>query len=137
MSIASVKAQLVPLINSVDMQQQMESTTVRDKIKIKLIPARTAEERKQNIIANIVVIEDEDNGDASLVPYIDETVTASSVTQLQNTHGKHEKPRLRYYAVGPSTYRIKCPLCRQHGDAAVVRAAGFKDATCCLSMLSW
>ena len=119
------------------MQQQMESTTVRDKIKIKLIPARTAEERKQNIIANIVVIEDEDNGDASLVPYIDETVTASSVTQLQKTHGKHEKPRLRYYAVGPSTYRIKCPLCRQHGDAAVVRAAGFKDATCCLSMLSW
>ncbi|KNC20942.1 hypothetical protein FF38_13023 [Lucilia cuprina] len=116
--------------------EQVESS-VRDKIKIKLIPAQTAEERKRNIIANVVVVEDVANGDESgLMPYIDEVVTATNVNQLQNTQGKNEKPRLRYYAVGPSTYRIKCPLCRQRADAAVVRAAGYKDATCCLSMLS-
>ncbi|KAM7343176.1 uncharacterized protein ACRADG_010315 [Cochliomyia hominivorax] len=120
------------------MELQMESSPVRDKIKLKLIPAQTADERKRNIVANVVVVEDGANGDGSgLVPYIDEIVTATNATQLQTgQQGKHEKARLRYYSVGPSTYRIKCPLCRQRADAAVMRAAGLKDATCCLSMLS-
>lgn len=132
------RSQLVPFNYFVSMEHQMEESSVRetDKIKLKLIPAQTSEERKRNIIANVVVVEDESNG-SGLVPYIDETITATNASQLHGGQGKHDKPRLRYYAVGPSTYRIKCPLCRQQGDAAVMRTAGLKDITCCLSMLSW
>lgn len=106
-------------------------------LQIKLLPARTAEERARNIIANVVV----EGQQASLVPYIDdhdvgqplEKITLN--TQLQAA--APAAPRLRYYKPGPSTYKLLCPLCRERSDAAVMRAAGCKDISCCLSLLSW
>ncbi|EDW02655.1 uncharacterized protein LOC6560704 [Drosophila grimshawi] len=111
----------------------METQTLQ----IKLLPAQTAEERARNIIANVVV----EGHQASLVPYMDEHEhepeheKITLLTQLDATPAPAE-PRLRYYSAGPSTYKLLCPLCRERSDAAVMRAAGCKDVSCCLSLLS-
>lgn len=48
------------------------------------------------------------------------------------------KPYLRYYAVGPSTYQILCPLCQQRSATQTVELIGiFGPFTCLLSSLSW
>lgn len=105
-------------------------------VKVKLIPAHTLEERKRHIVANVVL-----EGRTSVVPYMDDAISVSNVTQAQLLGAaavpKSSHKRLRFYSVGPRTYHTKCPLCQECGDAAVMRAAGLKDATCCLSMLSW
>ncbi|XP_036332308.1 uncharacterized protein LOC118743651 [Rhagoletis pomonella] len=104
-------------------------------VKVKLLPALKPEERKRHIVANIVL-----EGQTSTVPYIDDANSVINVTQLQaldaTPPGKDARKRIRFYSVGPRTYHTKCPLCLQYGDAAVMRAAGLKDATCCLSTLS-
>ncbi|EDV37697.1 uncharacterized protein Dana_GF13579 [Drosophila ananassae] len=108
------------------MEQQVE------RLRVRLVPANTAEDRSRNIIAN-VVLED------GPVPFIDDHV-AEKVTLLpQEASGPTatvQHPRIRYYSVGPSTYKLLCPLCRERSEAAVMRAASCKDATCCLSLLS-
>lgn len=105
-------------------------------VKVKLLPALKPEERKRHIVANIVL-----EGQTTIVPYIDDANNVINLTKLQALDaapsGKHARKRLRFYSVGPRTYHTKCPLCLQYGDAAVMRAAGLKDATCCLSTLSW
>ncbi|EDW61416.1 uncharacterized protein [Drosophila virilis] len=110
----------------------METQTLQ----IRLLPAQTAEERARNIIANVVV----EGHQAALVPYIDEHVgqPAEKRTLLNQLEAAPApaQPRLRYYKPGPSTYKLLCPLCRERSDAAVMRAAGCKDASCCLSLLS-
>ncbi|XP_068146455.1 uncharacterized protein [Drosophila tropicalis] len=119
------------------MEQQTQT------LQIRLLPAKTAEERSRNIIANVVV----EGHHANLVPYIDEQVLASNgggdcekvtlLTQLEGaTKSEPAHPRLRYYAVGPSTYKLQCPLCRERSEAGVMRAANCKDINCCLSLLS-
>lgn len=109
------------------MEQQVE------RLRVRLVPANTAEDRSRNIIAN-VVLED------GPVPFIDEH-EAEKVTLLPleatGPIATAQHPRIRYYAVGPSTYKLLCPLCRERSEAAVMRAASCKDATCCLSLLSW
>ncbi|XP_017094029.2 uncharacterized protein [Drosophila bipectinata] len=108
------------------MEQQVE------RLRVRLVPANTPEDRSRNIIAN-VVLED------GPVPFIDEQA-AEKVTLLpQEAAGPTatvQHPRIRYYAVGPSTYKLLCPLCRERSEAAVMRAASWKDATCCLSLVS-
>ncbi|KAH8396589.1 hypothetical protein KR215_000902, partial [Drosophila sulfurigaster] len=107
----------------------METQTLQ----IKLLPAQTAEERARNIIANIVV----EDHHATLVPFIDEHEPHEKVTLLTQVEAAPKSPpRLRYYTPGPSTYKLLCPLCRERSEAAVMRAAGCKDASCCLSLLS-
>ncbi|XP_005188388.1 uncharacterized protein LOC101901376 [Musca domestica] len=126
----------------------MDTTTIDVKqspIKLRLVPAKGGDSSNGNVVANLVVVNDseDDNGvegatDIDL-PYIDEAVvSAVSVKQLQSQRaaGKEEKPRVRYYAVGPSSFKIKCPLCNQNANACVMRGATCKDATCCLSLLS-
>ncbi|XP_053963915.1 uncharacterized protein LOC128866899 [Anastrepha ludens] len=47
------------------------------------------------------------------------------------------KPQLRYFAVGPSTYQIRCPLCKQRADTETVQMAGIMGhLSCLLSTLS-
>lgn len=128
-------------------QQQQHSAeslaTQENIIKLKLVPAQSPDINNGNVIASLVVVNEQDvNGNSgegeTLLPYIDEaSVTALKVNQLQKTTDNKESPRLRYYAVGQSTYNIKCPLCEQQGNACVMRGCGLKDATCCLSLLSW
>lgn len=127
----------------------MDTTTIDVKqspIKLRLVPAKGGDSSNGNVVANLVVVNDLEDGsgvegatDIDL-PYIDEAVvSAVSVKQLQSQRaaGKEEKPRVRYYAVGPSSFKIKCPLCNQNANACVMRGATCKDATCCLSLLSW
>ncbi|XP_037952771.1 uncharacterized protein LOC119683210 [Teleopsis dalmanni] len=132
-------AQLTELLNEIVLLRDssirgcvstMAAVTETSIIHIKLVPAETVEEQKQNIIANVVI-----DGHGSTLPYIDDAIITTKVSKLGETKSE-EQPRLRYYAVGPSTYRIRCPLCRQDGNAAVLRKGGFKDISCCLSMLS-
>lgn len=113
-------------------------------IKLRLVPAQSSDVTNGQVIANLVVVSegDEANGGTpdDVLPYIDEAVTSVNVKQLQSGRRestKEQKPRVRFYAVGPSTYRVKCPLCHQQANACVMRGAGCKDATCCLSLLSW
>ncbi|XP_030080925.1 uncharacterized protein LOC111600656 isoform X2 [Drosophila hydei] len=108
-------------------------------LQIKLLPARTADERARNIIANVIV----EGQQASLVPYIDDhdvgqplEKTTLSSQLLAATPAAAQPARLRYFKPGPSTYKLLCPLCRERSDAAVMRAAGCKDISCCLSLLS-
>jgi len=112
----------------------METQTLQ----IKLVPAQTAEERARNIIANVIV----EGNHASLVPYIDEhdhdqVEKVTLLSKLDAAAPSSSAPRLKYYTPGPSTYKLLCPLCHERSDAAVMRAAGCKDASCCLSLLSW
>ncbi|XP_039480223.1 uncharacterized protein LOC120444540 isoform X2 [Drosophila santomea] len=109
------------------MEQQVE------RLRVRLVPAGTAEERARNIIANVVV-------EDGLVPYIDDHV-AEKVTLIPQqsaapVSASQREPTIRYYAVGPSTYKLLCPLCRERSQAAVMRAASCKDASLCLSLLS-
>ncbi|KAH8411004.1 hypothetical protein KR222_006069, partial [Zaprionus bogoriensis] len=111
----------------------MEAQTLQ----IKLLPPQSDEERACNIIANIVV----EGQHASLVPYIDEHETPAEKKKLLSqleapATATATAPRLRYYTPGPSTYKLLCPLCRERSEAAVMRAAGCKDLSCCLSLLS-
>jgi len=110
------------------MEQQVE------RLRVRLVPAGTAEERARNIIAN-VVLED------GLVPFIDdhasEKVTLIPQQSAAPLSAAQQEPSIRYYAVGPSTYKLLCPLCRERSEAAVMRAASCKDASFCLSLLSW
>ncbi|XP_067634291.1 uncharacterized protein [Eurosta solidaginis] len=47
------------------------------------------------------------------------------------------KPHLRYFAVGPSTYQIRCPLCKQRADTETVQISGILgQLSCLLSALS-
>ncbi|XP_033152513.1 uncharacterized protein LOC117136006 [Drosophila mauritiana] len=109
------------------MEQQVE------RLRVRLVPAGTAEERARNIIAN-VVLED------GLVPFIDdhaaEKVTLIPQQSAAPLSSAHQEPPIRYYSVGPSTYKLLCPLCRERSQAAVMRAASCKDASFCLSLLS-
>lgn len=101
----------------------------------KKLVAQTTEERVENLIDSFIDINikadagDDDNNVRSDEPEV--------VPNSRRRGSDRPTQYLRYYAVGPSTYRIKCPLCRQHGNGAVMRAAGYKDAACCLSLLSW
>ncbi|XP_075166300.1 uncharacterized protein LOC142238515 [Haematobia irritans] len=126
-------------------QQQMEiateSVVKQNHIKLKLIPVKSSDVSNGQVIASLVVVNDEGeaNGGAGSdngLPYIDEVITPTSVQQLKSSRGKEDKPSVRFYAVGPSTYHVKCPLCHQKADACVMRGASCKDATCCLSLLS-
>lgn len=116
----------------------MESTApdMPQLVKVRLIPAQTSEELKRHIVANVVL-----ESRTSVVPYIDDANSVNKVTQKQLASTaippKIGHKRLRFYSAGPRTYHTKCPLCEQYGDAAVMRAAGLKDASCCLSTLSW
>lgn len=117
-------------------------TMEKQTLQIKLVPAQSAEDRARNIIANVVVVEEGQEGQhTTLVPYIDEHEVAGEkktlLTQLEATTSPEAAPRLRYYTPGPSTYKLLCPLCRERSEAAVMRAAGCKDISCCLSLLSW
>lgn len=48
------------------------------------------------------------------------------------------KPHLRYFSVGPSTYQLRCPLCKQRADAETVQMSGaLGQLSCMLSSLSW
>lgn len=48
------------------------------------------------------------------------------------------KPQLRFYSVGPSTYRVLCPLCQQRARTETVQMAGaFGQLSCLLSVFSW
>ncbi|KAH8269403.1 hypothetical protein KR018_002498 [Drosophila ironensis] len=105
------------------MEQQVE------RLRVRLVPANTADERSRNIIANVVL---EDGG----VPFMDEHAAEKVTLIAQEAAPPAQQPRVRYYAVGPSTYKLLCPLCRERSEAAVMRAASCKDATCCLSLLS-
>ncbi|XP_043645817.1 uncharacterized protein LOC122615049 [Drosophila teissieri] len=109
------------------MEQQVE------RLRVRLVPASTAEERARNIIANVVV-------EDGLVPYIDdhaaEKVTLIPQQSAAPLSASQQEPTIRYYAVGPSTYKLLCPLCRERSQAAVMRAASCKDASLCLSLLS-
>ncbi|XP_033252051.1 uncharacterized protein LOC117191243 isoform X1 [Drosophila miranda] len=114
------------LVQTVTMEQHQPV----ERLQVRLLPAQTAEERAGNIIAHVVV----EGHQASLVPYIDEQscekVTLRSQLEAAASPAV-QQPRLRYYAVGPSTYKLLCPLCRERSEAAVMRAASF-----CLSLLS-
>ncbi|KAM7342326.1 uncharacterized protein ACRADG_009791 [Cochliomyia hominivorax] len=47
------------------------------------------------------------------------------------------KPHLRYYSVGPGTYQLRCPLCKQRADAETVQMGGaLGQLSCLLSTLS-
>ncbi|XP_014100252.2 uncharacterized protein [Bactrocera oleae] len=47
------------------------------------------------------------------------------------------KPHVRYFAVGPSTYQIRCPLCKQRADSETVQMRGILGhLSCLLSTLS-
>lgn len=49
-----------------------------------------------------------------------------------------EKPRLRYFSIGPSTRRIRCPLCEQVSETKKINTDGvFGTLTCLLSCYSW
>lgn len=49
-----------------------------------------------------------------------------------------QKPQLRFYSVGPSTYRVLCPLCQQRARTETVQMAGaFGQLSCLLSVFSW
>ncbi|XP_017053598.1 uncharacterized protein LOC108096500 [Drosophila ficusphila] len=111
----------------------MEQHQKVERLRVRLVPAGTADERARNIIANVVLEE-------GVVPFIDEQA-AEKVTLLPQEStaplsSAAQQPRIRYYAVGPSTYKILCPLCRERSQAAVMRAASCKDASFCLSLLS-
>lgn len=114
-------------------------TMEKQTLQIKLVPAQSAEDRARNIIANVVVVEEGQH--TTLVPFIDDHEVAAEkktlLTQLEATTSPEPAPRLRYYTPGPSTYKLLCPLCRERSEAAVMRAAGCKDISCCLSLLSW
>lgn len=117
-------------------------TMEKQTLQIKLVPAQSAEDRARNIIANVVVVEEGQEGQhTTLVPYIDDHEVVGEkktlLTQLEATTSPEAAPRLRYYTPGPSTYKLLCPLCRERSEAAVMRAAGCKDISCCLSLLSW
>lgn len=110
-------------------------------LQIRLVPAQSAEDRARNIIANVVVVEGEEAGQhTTVVPYIDDHEFVAEkktlLTQLEAA-APDAAPRLRYYTPGPSTYKLLCPLCRERSEAAVMRAAGCKDVSCALSLLSW
>ncbi|KAH8400931.1 hypothetical protein KR009_001822 [Drosophila setifemur] len=108
----------------------MEQHQKVERLVVRLVPASTAEERSRNIIAN-VVLED------GLVPFIDDQVVEKvTLIPQESVAPAEQKPRLRYYSVGPSTYKLLCPLCRERSDAAVMRVASWKDISCCLSLLS-
>jgi len=48
------------------------------------------------------------------------------------------KPQLRFYSVGPSTYNVQCPLCKQMARTETVQMAGaLGQLSCLLSALSW
>ncbi|KAL7736096.1 hypothetical protein ACLKA6_003832 [Drosophila palustris] len=47
------------------------------------------------------------------------------------------KPQLRFYSVGPSTYRVQCPLCKQLARTETVQMAGaLGQLSCLLSVFS-
>ncbi|XP_073846318.1 uncharacterized protein [Musca autumnalis] len=47
------------------------------------------------------------------------------------------KPYLRYYAVGPKSKTIVCPLCKEKSEAVEVSSSGiFESLNCLLSCLS-
>uniref|UniRef100_A0A034WNN6 LITAF domain-containing protein n=1 Tax=Bactrocera dorsalis TaxID=27457 RepID=A0A034WNN6_BACDO len=47
------------------------------------------------------------------------------------------KPHVRFFAVGPSTYQIRCPLCKQRADSETVQMSGILGhLSCLLSTLS-
>lgn len=115
-------------------------TMDKQTLQIRLVPAQSAEDRARNIIANVVVVE-EGGHDSTVVPYIDDHEVVAEkktlLTQLEAPPAPEAAPRLRYYTPGPSTYKLLCPLCRERSEAAVMRAAGCKDVSCALSLLSW
>ncbi|KAH8261084.1 hypothetical protein KR044_003114 [Drosophila immigrans] len=63
--------------------------------------------------------------------------TAVLEVELEEQPKTPLKPQLRFYSVGPSTYRVQCPLCRQNACTETVQMAGvFGQLSCLMSVLS-
>ncbi|KAH8411009.1 hypothetical protein KR222_006074 [Zaprionus bogoriensis] len=74
----------------------------------------------------------QDNGSAATaVLELEPDIELDAVRQLPS------KPQLRFYSVGPSTYRVLCPLCQRRACSETVQMAGaFGQLSCLLSVLS-
>uniref|UniRef100_A0A1B0FEC8 Hypothetical conserved protein n=1 Tax=Glossina morsitans morsitans TaxID=37546 RepID=A0A1B0FEC8_GLOMM len=70
----------------------------------------------------------------------DETdfVMATERPRLWSTKSRDDgQAYIRYFSVGPSTYHIRCPLCKQRSDAEIVQMTGaLGQLSCLLSTLS-
>ncbi|KRG04434.1 uncharacterized protein LOC6579226 [Drosophila mojavensis] len=68
-----------------------------------------------------------------------DNVSAATATleQLEFQEELPLKPQLRFYSVGPSTYRVLCPLCHHRSRSETVQMAGaLGQLSCLLSALS-
>ncbi|XP_055837546.1 uncharacterized protein LOC129905946 [Episyrphus balteatus] len=107
-------------------------------VEINLNPPTTPEERSNNIIGNIRLAR------GANLPFIDnavdDVVEAKNANQLQwapKSTSEDGKPHLKYFAVGPSSYQIKCPLCGARADTETVQMSGvFGQLNSMLAVLS-
>ncbi|XP_034110356.1 uncharacterized protein LOC117571965 [Drosophila albomicans] len=69
---------------------------------------------------------------------LDNSSAATAVLELEPEEPETPlKPQLRFYSVGPSSYRVKCPLCMQQANTETVQMSGiFGQLTCLMSVLS-
>ncbi|CAD7013479.1 unnamed protein product [Ceratitis capitata] len=81
--------------------------------------------------------EDEAGVVESSVSRRNQTRTAWARTAAKEEEEDDGKPHIRFYAVGPSTYQIRCPLCKQRADSETVQMSGILGhLSCLLSTLS-
>ncbi|KRF79977.1 uncharacterized protein [Drosophila virilis] len=69
---------------------------------------------------------------------LDNVSAATATLELGEEQQLHSsKPRLRFYSVGPSTYRVLCPLCQHRSRSETVQMSGaLGQLSCLLSALS-